>query len=53
MLTVAMDITERPSRADESRQIAAQFQGHFEQLGSGVGAGQLHTGSHQGLEFPR
>jgi GAF domain-containing protein len=43
VLTVAMDITGHPSRGQESRQIAAQFQDQFDQMGSGS-TGYLQTG---------
>jgi hypothetical protein len=51
VLTVAMDITGQPSRSEESRQIAAQFQDRFAQMGSGVGGARLAGG--QGGDFPR
>jgi hypothetical protein len=51
VLTVAMDITGQPSRGQESRQIAAQFQDQFAQMGSGVG-GSLYTGQLSSGSFP-
>ncbi len=47
-----MDVTGQPSRGHESRQIAAQFQDRFEQMGSGVG-GALQTGQLPSGNFPR
>jgi hypothetical protein len=49
VLTVAMDITGHPSRGQESRQIATQFQDRFDQMGAGSGnylqTGQLPSGN--------
>ncbi|GHH86103.1 hypothetical protein GCM10018793_56740 [Streptomyces sulfonofaciens] len=50
VLTVAMDITGQPSRGNESRQIAAQFQDRFEQMGSGVGS-RMGSGQLAGGDF--